>query len=169
MPRWRTSYGVVIRDSEGATVDVSTKRAQDLQRCNTLGTAGRLALQRASAAPPAPALQSSSRAAHVHPPCQANRWHQKWVVVVRRERQSLVRRLKQLGTQMPKYSKKASDRVERAMRERKEGTLRSGGSGKRVTSRKQAIAIGLSEARRAGAKVPRRRWSTRSRSSSKSL
>jgi hypothetical protein len=53
-----------------------------------------------------------------------------------------------------KYSKKASKKVERVMRERKRGTLRSGGSGKKVKSRKQAIAIGLSEARRAGAKVP---------------
>ena len=58
---------------------------------------------------------------------------------------------------MAKYGKKASEKVERAMRERKRGTLRSGGSGKKVTSRKQAIAIGLSEARRAGAKVPRKR------------
>ena len=58
---------------------------------------------------------------------------------------------------MAKYGKKASQKVERAMRERKRGTLRSGRSGKRVTSRKQAIAIGLSEARRAGAKVPRKR------------
>ena len=56
-----------------------------------------------------------------------------------------------------KYGKKASKKVERAMRERKRGTLRSGRSGKKVTSRKQAIAIGLSEARRAGAKVPRKR------------
>jgi hypothetical protein len=56
-----------------------------------------------------------------------------------------------------KYSKKASKKVERAMHERKRGTLRSGRSGKKVTSRKQAIAIGLSEARRAGAKVPGRR------------
>lgn len=56
-----------------------------------------------------------------------------------------------------KYSKKASAKVKKAMHERKEGTLRSGGSGKRVTSRKQAIAIGLSEARRAGAKVPARK------------
>lgn len=56
-----------------------------------------------------------------------------------------------------KYGRKASQKVERAMRERKRGTLRSGRSGKRVTSRKQAIAIGLSEARRAGAKVPRKR------------
>ena len=56
-----------------------------------------------------------------------------------------------------KYGRKASQKVERAMRERKRGTLRSGGSGKRVTSRKQAIAIGLSEARRSGAKVPRKR------------
>ena len=55
-----------------------------------------------------------------------------------------------------KYSKKASKKVEKVMRERKRGTLRSGRSGKKVTSRKQAIAIGLSEARRAGAKVPKK-------------
>jgi hypothetical protein len=55
-----------------------------------------------------------------------------------------------------KYGMKASQKVERAMRERKRGQLRSGSSGKKVTSRKQAIAIGLSEARRAGAKVPRK-------------
>jgi len=55
-----------------------------------------------------------------------------------------------------KYGRKASQKVEKVMRERKRGTLRSGGSGKKVTSRKQAIAIGLSEARRAGAKVPRK-------------
>jgi len=58
---------------------------------------------------------------------------------------------------MAKYGKKAQSKVKRAMHERKHGTLRSGRSGKRVTSRKQAIAIGLSEARRAGAKVPRKR------------
>jgi uncharacterized protein DUF6496 len=56
-----------------------------------------------------------------------------------------------------KYGPKAQKKVERAMHERKRGTLRSGGSGKKVRSRKQAIAIGLSEARRAGAKVPRKR------------
>ena len=56
-----------------------------------------------------------------------------------------------------KYSRKASKKVAKVMRERKRGTLRSGRSGKKVTSRKQAIAIGLSEARRAGAKVPARR------------
>jgi hypothetical protein len=56
-----------------------------------------------------------------------------------------------------KYGQKASQKVEKVMRERKRGTLRSGGSGKKVTSRKQAIAIGLSEARRAGAKVPGKR------------
>jgi hypothetical protein len=56
-----------------------------------------------------------------------------------------------------KYSKKASAKVKRAMHERKSGTLRSGRSGKKVKSRKQAIAIGLSEARRAGAKVPKKR------------
>ena len=58
---------------------------------------------------------------------------------------------------MARYGRKASEKVERAMRERKRGTLRSGRSGRKVTSRKQAIAIGLSEARRAGAKVPRPR------------
>jgi len=58
-----------------------------------------------------------------------------------------------------KYSKKASKKVETVMRERKKGTLRSGRSGKKVTSRKQAIAIGLSEARRAGAKVPKKKAS----------
>jgi hypothetical protein len=58
---------------------------------------------------------------------------------------------------MAKYGKKAQSKVERAMHERKRGTLKSGGSGRRVTSRKQAIAIGLSEARKAGAKVPRKR------------
>ncbi|HEV3073169.1 MAG TPA: DUF6496 domain-containing protein [Thermoanaerobaculia bacterium] len=52
------------------------------------------------------------------------------------------------------YGKKSAEKVERAMHERKQGTLRSGRSGKKVTSRKQAIAIGLSEARREGAKVP---------------
>ena len=56
-----------------------------------------------------------------------------------------------------KYGKKAQTKVKRAMHERKEGTLRSGGSGKKVTSRKQAIAIGLSEARRAGGKVPKKK------------
>ena len=58
---------------------------------------------------------------------------------------------------MARYGKKASEKVSKAMHERKAGTLRSGRSGKKVTSRKQAIAIGLSEARRAGAKVPRKR------------
>jgi len=58
---------------------------------------------------------------------------------------------------MAKYGKKARSKVKRAMHERKRGKLRSGRSGKRVKSRKQAIAIGLSEARRAGAKVPKRR------------
>jgi hypothetical protein len=60
---------------------------------------------------------------------------------------------------MAKYGKKAGEKVERAMRERKRGTLKSGRSGRRVKSRKQAIAIGLSEARDAGAKVPKRKGS----------
>jgi hypothetical protein len=53
-----------------------------------------------------------------------------------------------------RYGKKAQEKVKKVMEERKAGTLRSGGSGRKVTSRKQAIAIGLSEARREGAKVP---------------
>jgi hypothetical protein len=62
---------------------------------------------------------------------------------------------------MAKYGRKAAHKVERAMRERKRGTLRSGRSGKKVRSRKQAIAIGLAEARREGAKVPRKRKSAK--------
>jgi len=64
---------------------------------------------------------------------------------------------------MARYGKKAQRKVKRAMHERKHGTLRSGRSGKKVKSRKQAIAIGLSEARREGAKVPRRRKKKSSR------
>lgn len=62
---------------------------------------------------------------------------------------------------MARYGKKASEKVEKAMRERKRGTLRSGRSGKKVTSRKQAIAIGLAQARRAGGKVPRKKSTRR--------
>ena len=58
---------------------------------------------------------------------------------------------------MAKYSKEAQDKVEKVMKEKKRGTLKSGRSGKKVTSRKQAIAIGLSEARKAGAKVPEKK------------
>ena len=68
---------------------------------------------------------------------------------------------------MAKYGKKASEKVERAMHERKEGTLKSGRSGKKVTSKKQAIAIGLSEARKAGGKVPRKKSSSKKKSASK--
>ncbi|PTQ96532.1 hypothetical protein C8P68_10416 [Mucilaginibacter yixingensis] len=57
---------------------------------------------------------------------------------------------------MAKYSDKAQDKVHKALHEEKEGTLKSG-SGKKVTSRKQAIAIGLSEARKEGAKVPKKK------------
>jgi len=60
-----------------------------------------------------------------------------------------------------KYGKKASEKVEKAMKERKKGTLKSGRSGKKVTSKKQAIAIGLSQARKAGAKVPRKKSSSK--------
>jgi hypothetical protein len=59
---------------------------------------------------------------------------------------------------MAKYSKKAGEKVERAMKEMKKGKLRSGRSGKKVTDPKQAIAIGLSEAREEGAKVPYKRF-----------
>jgi hypothetical protein len=57
---------------------------------------------------------------------------------------------------MAKYSEKAGEKVEKTMHEMKEGTLKSG-SGKKVTSKKQAVAIGLSEARKAGAKVPKKK------------
>ena len=60
---------------------------------------------------------------------------------------------------MARYSKKAGKKVEKAMHERKHGTLKSGRSGKKVTSKKQAIAIGLSEARKEGAKVPSKKSS----------
>ncbi|MFT4094270.1 MAG: DUF6496 domain-containing protein [Niabella sp.] len=60
-----------------------------------------------------------------------------------------------------KYSKKAGDKVAKAIHERKEGTLKSGSSGKKVTSRKQAIAIGLSEVRQEGAKVPKKKSETK--------
>ncbi|MGJ5047940.1 DUF6496 domain-containing protein [Bradyrhizobium oligotrophicum] len=59
-----------------------------------------------------------------------------------------------MASKTRKYSKGASKDVERAMKKRKAGTLKSGGSGRKVKSRKQAIAIGLSEARREGKKVP---------------
>jgi len=68
---------------------------------------------------------------------------------------------------MAKYGAKASEKVEKTMRERKRGTLKSG-SGKKVTSKKQAIAIGLSEARRAGGKVPKKKSSGEKSSSKKS-
>ena len=60
-----------------------------------------------------------------------------------------------------KYSKASSAKVAKAMHERKEGTLRSGRSNKKVKSRKQAIAIGLSEARREGKKVPKRKTASK--------
>jgi hypothetical protein len=62
-----------------------------------------------------------------------------------------------------KYSKAASKKVEKVMHERKEGTLKSGRSGRKVKSRKQAIAIGLSEARKAGKKVPKKAKSKKSK------
>jgi hypothetical protein len=68
---------------------------------------------------------------------------------------------------MARYSKKASDTVESAMYRMKHGTLRSGASGKKVTSRKQAIAIGLSEAREKGTKVPKARASRKRKSISR--
>jgi hypothetical protein len=61
---------------------------------------------------------------------------------------------------MARYGRKASQKVEKAMHERKKGTLKSGRSGKKVKSRKQAIAIGLAQARREGGKVPRKRSSS---------
>jgi len=66
-----------------------------------------------------------------------------------------------------KYGKKAQKKVKKAMHERKEGTLKSGKSGKKVTSKKQAIAIGLSEARKEGGKVPKKKSSKKKSSSKK--
>jgi hypothetical protein len=62
---------------------------------------------------------------------------------------------------MARYGKKAASKVKRAMHERKRGSLRSGRSGRKVKSRQQAIAIGLSEARRSGAKVPKKKSTSR--------
>jgi hypothetical protein len=61
------------------------------------------------------------------------------------------------ATRKKKYGPQAQKKVKRAMHEKKKGTLKSGRSGKKVTSRKQAIAIGLSEARKSGAKVPKQK------------
>ena len=68
---------------------------------------------------------------------------------------------------MAKYGKTAQKKVKKAMHERKKGTLKSGGSGKKVTSKKQAIAIGLSEARKAGGKVPKKKGGKKKSSSKK--
>ena len=68
---------------------------------------------------------------------------------------------------MAKYSKKAGEKVERAMHEKKEGTLKIGKSNKKVKSRKQAIAIGLSEARAEGAKVPKKKSATKKKAAPK--
>ena len=67
---------------------------------------------------------------------------------------------------MAKYGKTAQKKVKKAMHERKKGTLKSG-SGKKVTSKKQAIAIGLSEARKAGGKAPKKKKSSSKKKSSK--
>jgi hypothetical protein len=69
---------------------------------------------------------------------------------------------------MARYGKKAGKKVEKAMHEKKHGTLKSGRSGKKVTSRKQAIAIGLSEARKEGDKVPPKKGSKKSSSKKRS-
>ena len=69
---------------------------------------------------------------------------------------------------MAKYGKKAQKKVKKAMHERKEGTLKSSKSGKKVTSKKQAIAIGLSEARKEGGKVPKKKSSKKKSSKKKS-
>ena len=66
-----------------------------------------------------------------------------------------------------KYGAQAQSKVKRAMHEKKHGTLKSGRSGKKVTSRKQAIAIGLSEARKSGAKVPKKKSSSKKSSKKK--
>ena len=84
--------------------------------------------------------------------------------LLRRVRKMAARKKSSSGR---KYGKAASKRVESAMKRRKKGTLKSGRSGRKVTSRKQAIAIGLSEAREKGAKVPRKRSSSKKSSARK--
>ena len=69
---------------------------------------------------------------------------------------------------MATFGKKASDKVEKTMHERKQGTLKSGGSGKKVTSKKQAMAIGLSEARKEGGKVPAKKGAAKKATANKS-
>ena len=69
---------------------------------------------------------------------------------------------------MARYGKTAQKKVKRAMHEKKKGTLKSGRSGKKVTSKKQAIAIGLSEARKAGGKVPKKKSSKKGSSKKRS-
>ena len=68
---------------------------------------------------------------------------------------------------MATYSKGAQNKVEKTMHEKKQGSLKSGRSGKKVTSRKQAIAIGLSEARKEGAKVPKKKSAAKKKSPAK--
>lgn len=68
---------------------------------------------------------------------------------------------------MAKYSKKATEKIEENMHEMKRGKLKSGRSGKKVTSRKQAIAIGISEARKAGAKVPKKKSAPKKKAAAK--
>jgi hypothetical protein len=74
----------------------------------------------------------------------------------------------QNSNQMAKYSKGAGEKVKEAMHEKKEGSLKSGRSGKKVTSSKQAIAIGLSEARKEGAKMPSKKSAAKKGASKKS-
>jgi hypothetical protein len=85
----------------------------------------------------------------------------------KRDELKLIRPLPTRRTVMARYGKKASQKVKKAMHERKRGTLKSGRSGKKVKSRKQAIAIGLSEARRASGKVPAKKKSSKKKSRKK--
>lgn len=82
-------------------------------------------------------------------------------LAVNTKRQQQIHKRLEGGRNMAKYGKKASEKVEKAMHERKEGTLKSGRSGTEVTNKKQAIAIGLSQARKEGAKVPRKNSSSK--------
>jgi len=87
-------------------------------------------------------------------PCTMGRWEGRQMAMTRRSSSSTGGR---------RYGRKAGQKVEKTMHEMKRGALRSGGSGKKVTSRKQAIAIGLSQARKEGAKVPRKRGTFRTK------
>ena len=145
--------GAAFRVTKQRGVPCPTHRARRLSRPFTrLRSCGRRTAKRG-----ARKCDASSRIFGSRGPC----WRRKQVCIpeeiVLNERRHSMRGKSRTRSSGRKYGKTASRKVKAAMHERKRGTLSSGGSGRKVKSRKQAIAIGLSEARRSGAKVPRRK------------